>query len=271
MSAELRNLVQPEIIRGKLGQLVGKQKAELAFLVGGATGRKELLMAFGLSGRLERIYREGVAIFAVPMSDEEFQDRMSNLAGGVLGELCFINEAAKAETVLSPGNTLEFYEFLFPGRRVINNAFSLGAINGISVPDGLLVDDDFIVRKVYEYTANGMPDYYREKTRHFEGRKRDFPDIFGESELRFIRPLNDNDFPKALGFPIEYIPLTYNQLRNYAGNLCFHHRTDQDAASLHEVQQEARKQLTRGRRYMSEHTPLTPQYRRYLERFGGVR
>lgn len=237
--------------------------------VGTLTNRAKLLAAYKKTPDFRRVYQMAARYFVIPLDEHEMIVLNGRLAGSLfqgLACLAFSDAREGGEIVISTEKTLEFYKELHPNRRAVTtNPFGLGAIEGISVPDGLGLDIEGEVIAVYEYSARRDPHYFASKKKSFLVEKDRYPQIFGRAELKFVTPTFIKD--KPYGHTIIELPFTHLQLSDFRNSIYAHFRPDIESATLGEIQQRVGEQVVQGREY-SRQGRLWGPYAKYMRRFG---
>lgn len=124
------------------------------------TDPKAILEIFLKTNRFKQIYQKATEIFQQSMSKKEFQMIKGQFAGRIFQDLAYIYiswqmaQIESSKVLLSPELTMEFYRYLykdFLGEKLDTSLFDLTGLKNISIPDGMVVDDQRI-GGLYEYT-----------------------------------------------------------------------------------------------------------------------
>lgn len=235
--------------------------------------RAKLLADFKKTPNFLQTYRMAVRHFAIPHSQQEMAKLMRCFAGRLFGDMAYLAVANSSlgdgEVMLSGERTLQFYERLFPDRRIYDDPFDTGAIEGVSVPDGLGLDADGRIAAVYEYSSHGDQRYFDRKEEAFIVHENKHPGVLGGAYLKFVTPTFSTN--KPFGHTIFELPFTHPQLRDFGDSVYFHFRLDNlDSATLEEIQKRVWEQVERGRGYAQAVGVLPRPYAAYLRRFSEV-
>lgn len=103
----------------------------------------------------EELYTEGVRNVFRAVNEESFR---ADLAGGVMSAIAspFIiaTESLHGNTVIDGPTTLKVMQLLYPGAEVVPHPFGGTSLNGLSVPDFLVVSKSGLIVKVGEYKGS---------------------------------------------------------------------------------------------------------------------
>ncbi len=233
--------------------------------------RKELIKGFGLSHAFTDGYQEAVRFHLMPHSPQEMRGFLKYFVGA---EFQGIALNSTPELTLLPDNVLRFYRKMYPHIPVVEHPLGLTSLMGISVPDGLGISIDqpgkASVTNVYECSLTNRVDGYE---RHYKGfliRRREFPDIFKDSQLVFITPKESqlpSDIKKDPNVRVVELAISRKQFSDYIDGLYGFYRPGFDGPTLVEIQDWARHQLTRAQDYLGSEQ-LTPEYVDYLIKVG---
>ena len=223
--------------------------------------RKEIFTWFKQSEAFRQIYTQAQRYFSVPRTKGEVELCRSDVAGEVFQQIAFAYLSQKlsaTQTLLSPMTTFDLYHRnLYPGKKVVRHKIGTPSLLGISVPDGLLVENEPFGLKIVaavEYTLKRKRDAFHEKIYYFAFSKLKFPDLFAESCLLFVTPTFSESPPlipqgKA---ELRQLPFTHPQFRNFSNWFYEGYRPYQDvlipdaaSATLKEIQVEAGRQGSR--------------------------
>ena len=135
----------------------------------------------------------GEAQYMLATSSEDANEAISRLSGGLFEDIAsiyLIRKEAKnnsERTVVLTANVLSFFTDLYPNASVVHNTITTDSLKGASVPDGLIIDKLGIV-SVCEYTLREGQQYFEDKYHKFRTKKRNFPELFANSNLLFVVP-----------------------------------------------------------------------------------
>lgn len=135
----------------------------------------------------------GEAKYMLYTSSEDANEVISRLSGGLFQDIAsiyLIRKEAKnnsERTVVLTANVLSFFTDLYPNASVIHDTITTDSLRGASVPDGLIIDKLGIV-SVCEYTLNEDQRYFEDKYHKFRTKKRNFSELFANSNLLFVVP-----------------------------------------------------------------------------------
>ena len=261
-----------------LCNLVAEQKKELqrgVFASRRRTTEGSLESWLMRSGRFQEVYGEAVAYNLISHTDDEFHSFERELAGRLFQDLAYSVLAGRnypSAIVLSPEKTLEFYRALYPSRRLNKENFGLDSLLGITVPDGLIVQEQggfMHIAAVCEYTL--MRDYYYFSSKYdgFESHSEKNKRLLGGSCLRFVVP-NDEPFPAIARYTgVEFMGMPFNrwQFGKFMEYLISEHRMDEGMPTLAEIRAEVRFQHERVMENLTQRN-LTPEQADYLMRLG---
>ncbi len=152
----------------------------------------------------------------------------------------------------SNSRLVDSYHKMYPDAPLTVRPLRTNSLLGIPVPDAWEIGVDKkgtpTVSKVFEASLNNQPENYY---RHYIGflvRKRDFPSIFGNSELVFMGPQRSNVPAEILGDTSVHfweLPITRLQFGRAMDWLWNEFRYAKDSATLAEMQERARQQYQR--------------------------
>jgi hypothetical protein len=117
--------------------------------------------------------------------------------------------------LLNPEVTLEYFHHLYPDKKIIPNNFGLESIENVSVPDGLVFNQDGVtIADVYEYTLRRPLDVFNKKVNAFYRHIDNFPGLFNTAGLVFCVP-RDTDTKSILGLSdrIDVIELPFSRVQ----------------------------------------------------------
>lgn len=221
------------------------------------TSRKAIFSWFKGTPEFQEIYSQAVSYLSVPRTDEETKNAREDIAGEVFQRIAYAylsRNLASNLTLLSHMRTFNLYRILYPGKKVVKRPIGSSSLKGISVPDGLLIENGASERKVVtvvEYTLEGKFTYFEKKFNAFTIDKYKFLPLFGQSSLLFVTPTfrQRPSLPPVWKAKIQELPFTHHQFRNFFNSVYEHYRQyenihmpDESSATLKEFQEEARYQ-----------------------------
>lgn len=187
------------LFAAQLVLLVEDQKQALQdgeFVLKSADGFKKLKDWFKKTEQFQQIYEESSIYFCTPRTDEQIAEFKKYFVGSCYQFMSYSYHAIKQPeglVLLSPSRTLALYQSLFPEahkRRKSTSPLGLGSLD-ISTPDGLQIQDNRgapKVLRVIEYTLSSDEDYFQNKLEVYEKRVKQFPKLFGNTQLVFVMP-----------------------------------------------------------------------------------
>lgn len=235
------------------------------------------------------VFQEAQKYFSLPYDDEELQQILGCLAGRILqdvGEAHLLTfsdnvtaDQQDAEVVrINAAQTLEVYHMLYPNARLIPAAFELSSLEGISVPDGMVLKlpphDQPKVIAVYETSLSQHPDYYQRKFLAHRINQDNHRRLLGDAEILFLPTETEEDalgvdaFFQAAAF--HHLPFTRSAFYHQVGSLVASYRATADTPSLAEFQDQARRQDALVTSRIMDGT-YGPEEFRYLEHVGTAR
>ncbi len=202
------------------------------------------------------LYRGAVRFNLVPHNDLEQASFRRVLAGVFFqaGSVEYVRQVTSEGSVVVDSNSrlVDLYHKMYPDALLTAGPLGTNSLLGISVPDaweiGMNKNGTPEVSKVYEASLNNQPEGYYRHHVGFLVRKRDFPSIFGNSQLIFIGPQRSNVPPEILGdtsVRLWKLPITRLQFRKAMHWLWHEFRYAKDSATLAEMQERAREQYQR--------------------------
>jgi len=183
----------------------------------------------------------------------------------------FVNREPRPNILLSPERTLEFYKKLYPNKPTTKNTLGFDSLEGISVPDGIIVKEHEGIAAVCEYTLRGDKETFEKKYNGFCINKEHFPQVFANANLLFA-VLSDTYLPISITrqteVKVKRIPFKHKQFRNYVKNIYYYYRpqSDENNATLSDTQKRITEQFTYIKTRLREGKILTPQHKKYLSR-----
>ena len=205
--------------------------------------RKELMSWFKKSTSFRRVYEEAVDK-AIILEQEKIPIFERELAGGLYESMShhyFTSLQPPDRVVVSPNNTLNFFRWIYSNREVLSQDFDLSSIEGIGVPDGLLIEKAngiYRVIAICEYTLHGRKEYMESKHHNFREQQRKYPYIFQNSGLIMVTPKESNISSICHKFQetssVE-MPFTHKQYRDFRRGVVEHHRRAIGAKKLLEI------------------------------------
>ena len=170
-------------IIGSLKFLVIKQRQELKegeFVPKPVTSGKDVLQWFEQSENFQEIYREATLFHLLPRTDSEIEEYRSRFSGKIYQNLanCFLaGKQTGSRILLSLQRTFEFYKSLHPEAEEIDDPLGFNSLEGISVPDGIIVEraENNRILTVCEYTLAGINSYFEKNIGALTLTKENFP------------------------------------------------------------------------------------------------
>lgn len=214
--------------------------------------RKDIFKEFRAGRVFEEIYQEAARLHLELRTDDELKELRNCLAGAIFQEMayCFLVNTIQPKIVLSAERTLEFYSRLHPQESRINYPFGQDSLRGISVPDGLAIDEGGSISDVCEYTTYGNWANFKNKYRHFCESQGEFTELFANVRLLFVLPEGHYRFfgNNGPGKNVEVYRLSFNheQFRDFIDGI---YRTNHGEATFLDLQNRVRGQIERGTRY----------------------
>lgn len=268
----------PEMVDYFISRLIEEQRGELdrrKFPNRPLNTRKKIFSWFKESSVFEEIYQEALSFNTLPRTGQEIQINLDHLAGRIFEEMAYSylsNIQSPARLVLSPQKTRLFFEGLF-SQKLIPHSYGLDSLP-TPPPDGLIIeslDGKHKFAVFCEYTLFVRRSKFEKKIEQFNQIQSDlFPDLFADASLLFVLPKT----PSSLRLPdvaVERLPFTPQQFRSYTYGFLFKHfQKDNWSATLDDIQEEARSQLSRAIRRFKEKA-LTPEQAEYLSKRGITR
>ncbi len=246
-------------ITGSLKFLVIKQGQELKkeeFIPQPITSGKDIPQWFEQSEKFQEMYREAINFHLLPRTDSEIEKYRHLFSAKIFQNLanCFLaNKQAGNRILFSPQRTLEFYKSLHPNADEINNPLGFNSLEGISVPDGIIVEktENNRILTICEYTLTRINSYFEKKYLGFSIDKRKFPQLFANAQLLFVTP-ESTHIPTAItkgGGAVLFLPFKHKQFGNFVNKIYSHYRQYRDSyldpdnvsATLFEMQTFARE------------------------------
>ena len=157
---------------------------------------EELEDWFKKTEQFDQIYLESSIYFCTPRTDEQIAEFKKYFVGSCYQFMSYSYHATKQPeglVLLSPSRTLALYQSLFPEarkRRKSTSPLGLGSLD-VSTPDGLQIQDNKgapKILRVIEYTLTSDEDYFQNKLEVYEKRVKQFPKLFGKTQLVFVMP-----------------------------------------------------------------------------------
>ena len=104
--------------------------------------RLEILEDFMKAGGFEPIYHKAARDCQLPMKQEDIESFKERFAARVFEQIAyFFMLNSGIGLVTSPLETFDFYRWLYPKNQLIFNVLGFDSIRGVTVPDGLLVEE----------------------------------------------------------------------------------------------------------------------------------
>lgn len=235
-------------------------------------GRKDLLGWFKTSESFWRIYKEASRFCLQPRDRNEQIRYRTGFVGSTFQELAFkflsLNFFPDS-VILSPERTLDFYSKLHPSFQKRNHFFGLNSLQGISVPDGMVIAKDGRVLAICEYSVKGGYSYFVNKYENFNKDKKYFSGLFSNSKIVFVVPklINVPFYFRNIKEDVDFkmLPFNHEQFRSFIDGIFSSFRINPNDASLNDLQKRVREQIERGSVYMQT-GDATSEYKRYMER-----
>lgn len=219
--------------------------------------RKEIFSWFKKTEAIRQIYTQALRYSVVPRTEREIEVCRAEIAGEVFQQIAFAylsQRLAADQILLSPERTFDLYhKNLFPGKKVVRHPIGTPSLLGISVPDGLLVENEpfgLRIAAAVEYTLDGRWVYFQNKIVHFKGDQEKFPSLFQNSQLLFVTPTfkaNQPAIPQGEA-ELRRLPFSHRQFRHFSNWFYGDYRPYQDvlipdsaSATLKEIQERARE------------------------------
>ena len=191
-----------------------------------------------------------------PRTEEEIDDFRHLFDGFLYEGLVYQILAGRqppSKTLLSPEKTVELYEKFYPHASKVENIFGQETLYGISVPDGILVEESekgSILAAVCEYTLLGSMDNLGSKFYAFTKDKNNFPALFDFAEFVFVVPKGSElpeacrEGPRYRDVRFEHPPLLHSQAKDFCRSVYRFYRPEKDSLTLAEVQTAANNSLS---------------------------
>ncbi len=128
-----------------------------------------------------------------PHTAEDEKDFNGELSGRIFAELARIYLSARVkrrDVIISPKRTKDFCDLVDPGHELMEHPVSGDSLNGVHVPDGLVVNSGRI-RAICEYTVIAQRDFGDYALAKYDGlrqAKDAFPQYFADARLLFVLP-----------------------------------------------------------------------------------
>ncbi|MBI2051758.1 hypothetical protein HYT33_03285 [Candidatus Roizmanbacteria bacterium] len=195
--------------------------------------RKELFRNFRQHERFREIYdraREYLPFYAARGNLEDFK---KDFAGAVYEDLIYTAlDAATPEgmILLSPQQTFEFFQDLYPDVPDIHNVFQ-SSLENVSVPDGLLFrlssGSALIPKAVLEYTLSSKLAKVQRKIEGWQALKDKFPQLFSNTNYVFVatKTSMEKGYSQRHFQEVNFIyaPFTAGQFKDYVNSLIAHY------------------------------------------------
>lgn len=190
-------LIEPVHLDTYLHHLVQQEKqapCTNSFLLGSRDPKAGIFADFLRTGGSITIYSRALEYILATSGKLDVGDFVRRLAGKTYQEITYFylsRQQIPSRTLISPKRTLFLYGRLYPNRVIKENPLGLDSINGISVPDGLIINvhnGTGRIEAVCEYTSHGDYEYFRNKVDGYEIHKEHFPVLFENSHLLFFIP-----------------------------------------------------------------------------------
>src|SRR3989338_6289744 len=241
--------VRDSLIRDALHNLTAKQREELQseeFQPVSVGTREELLEWFKTTGRFRQTYEEASRYLCAPLTDEGLREVMHDFSGELYQDIVYgflSTKQPQSGVLLSPERTFEFYKKLYPSRDVVKHRFRLDSLEGISVPDGIVVEEHDGVEHIVavcEYTLARSKQIFGNKYEGLDIERRHFSQLFADAYLLFVVPEGAN-LPR-IDAEVQSMPFTHKQFRDYINDIYSCYQEFEGAATLSSIQKNIRKQ-----------------------------
>lgn len=126
----------------------------------------ELFNSFMKTERFEGIIEMAKYEFTKARTDKECEEYKSNFVGKFYQDFTYCIMAAKEypnRIVLSPELTVDLFSILYPRLHVTDHPFGMQSIEGISVPDGLIIEGDIKDPKITGFLESTVISYWSER------------------------------------------------------------------------------------------------------------
>lgn len=166
-----------------------------------------------------------------PVSAHAF---MESFTGSLFEELAYVGLLRSISSkflLLSPQETIEYFTKLYPKVALRQLGLQI-TLSDEYVPDGLLFGKDGKVKRILEYSTQGIESqlvkYMQSKARHVGHLRKRFPHIFGETELvvMFTHDVHQTlirEGGKPRGVTLQPVPITSHHVHQYAHQLARRH------------------------------------------------
>ena len=159
-----------------------------------------ILSAFGDNPQIVALADELAFPYRSRQGEQGFASRKRRASSRMLEiiayeqDLFHQNDAEEGITVLDTQRTLEFYRTRFPNANAVEHEFGLTGIDGITIPDFLIVQNNTI-QTVVEVTSHDDLEYFAQKYEAFDRAKksRRHGELYTGANLAFIVP---GDYPR---------------------------------------------------------------------------
>lgn len=238
------------------------------------SSRRALFAWYKTTDAFRIAYQELVRCCLMPRTNDELNRFRDCFAGRVYQDMAHAVLASRQSdlggVLLSPKTTLELYQKLYPHAPLCKDPFRLGSLEGISVPDGVVIGEDRgrkDVVVVCEYTASGRKDP-KEYYSHFQMQKKHFPEVFAQdSYLLFVVPKEGGLLRKIIeGVRFEAMPFNHSQLRDFIDGIYKSYSPDDYAGTVDDVRAWAREQYEKVLRLVDSGNPLTEEQKEFFHR-----
>lgn len=147
----------------------------------------------------------GLSVAGIPavFSCETETELKSRLAGALFGEVGYnklrVEEAAKNNAVIKKNETLKLWQELYPEAEVVPHPFGQNSLQGISMPDGLVVNQSGKIVGIIQYELSLKHDTIQHKFRAFEAFTKAFPMLVTpDVQFVIVRPgIQNNQIPEG--------------------------------------------------------------------------
>jgi len=269
-----------ENMQKELHDLVIEQRGELQseqFQPISIESRKCILDEFKKSKRFRQVFNEATNYVFSHIINGNRKKVMEKFAGKLFQDLAYHFLASKQlsyHTLLSPEKTLEFYKKLYPTKPEVKHIFRLTSLDGISVPDGMLIEErgdiEYVIA-ICEYTLAGNEQKFKAKDTGFSIDKKNFEQLFGDANLLFVMPKGYYDGTmRNTGIEIVQMPFTHKQFRNFFDGIYKHYQLSpiEGCATLLDIQERVKWQVEEMIKHINNKEPLTLECMHYLSRMG---
>lgn len=216
---------------------------------------QQIFEEFTSSSVFQKIYREAKVLYCRPQIINPAKLN-SYFLGAICQNIIYLLMAGQfggKSAVLSSSRVLTLYEKLYPGHSRINQPFGQTSLDGISVPDMMVVKKNCEIDTIYEATLQRNQNYFLKKVHGLQQSKIAHPDIFGYSNLGIIIPkrkfeLDDGEdelqtLAHFFGVTMPGLPFTARELVEYFNYIRSEYKPGRDERTLIDLEQSYRLPL----------------------------